>query len=148
MKTRFAPLLAVVFAAGCQSLQDVEVMELEGFWVASQARFVEIAAPKRNNLDILDLGFGVTMEFDAVGNFELTILPPDETGEQPEAVVGTMEIDGTKVVFVTGTGEGEVFRESEQMAIRLTAGLEFPFDERGPVPTRLLLVMDRTSGPQ
>lgn len=141
-RIQIAAIAMAGLTLGCQSLQSVEPNELEGFWVASQARFVEIAAPKRNNVDVIDLGYEVTMDFDEVGNFLLVITDPGgETGE----VVGTISIDGTDITFVTGTGEGEVFTEADQMAIRLTAGLTFNFGDGRDVPARLLLVMDRTN---
>ncbi len=137
--------IAAAISLGCQSLADVQPAELEGDWVASEARFVEIAAPKRNNIDIIDLGFEVEMDLDAGGNFVLKLFEPDDTFD---SVDGSLVIDGTKLEITTenGTGDGEVFLEDDQVAFRLTAGLEFDFgDGRGDVPARLLLMMDRTN---
>lgn len=136
---RRAVVLATVLV-GCQALTEVQPMELDGLWVASQARFVEIAAPKRNNIDIIELGYEVTMDFDADGNFDLQIVAPDGT---TAGGTGRIAIDGTDITFLSGTGGGEVFLEGEQMAIRLTTGLTFNFGDGRDVPARLLLVMDR-----
>lgn len=140
IRIQIAALAIAGLTLGCRSLQSVEPYELEGSWVASQARFVEIAAPKRNNVDILDLGYQVGMVFDDAGNFVLIITGP---GGEAAGASGKIAIDGTDITFVTGTGEGELFVESDQMAIRLTAGLTFNFGDGRDVPARLLLVMDR-----
>lgn len=136
---------AAILVAGCQSLADVQVAELEGHWVASQARFVEIAAPKRNNEDLIDLGYESEMQIDAVGNFVLIIFDPDE---EDDVVIGTLTTDGTDLTILTenGEGDGEVFLEDDQVAFRIEAGLTFDFGDGRIVDSRLLLVMDRTSG--
>ncbi len=140
---------ALAFAAttvttltGCVELNSVEVHELEGLWVADQARYVEIAAPKRNNVDILDLGFEVTMDIDAAGNFTILVIDPSEG---PDLIVGRLTVDGSALVIVTenGEGDGEVFLEDDQVAFRLTGGIEFDFGDDRIVDARLLLVLDR-----
>ncbi|MFV1986880.1 MAG: hypothetical protein ACC682_06345 [Gemmatimonadota bacterium] len=145
-------LLARVFVAaaatafsGCVELNSVEVQELEGLWVADQARYVEIAAPKRNNVDILELGFEVTMDIDPNGNF--TILVIDPAGDA-DSIVGNVTVDGAELAVVTedGAGDGEVFLEEDQVAFRLTGGIEFDFGDDRVVPARLLLVLDRVRG--
>jgi hypothetical protein len=141
------PIAAIAIAGltlGCQSLQSVEPHELEGDWVASQARFVEIAAPKRNNVDLIDLGYEIDMTLDASGNFLLGVLPPESS---PNVIPGSLVISGTKLEVTTdgGTGDGEVFLQGEQVAFRLVAGFTHDFgDGRGEIPARLLLVLDRT----
>ena len=127
---------------GCVELNSVEVHELEGLWVADQARYVEIAAPKRNNVDILDLGFEVTMDIDALGNFTILVIDPEEG---PDITIGALTVDGSELVVVTedGEGDGEVFLEDDQVAFRLTGGIEFDFGDDRVVDARLLLVMDR-----
>lgn len=141
-----APVLtaAVFLQTGCVELNSVEVQELEGLWLADQARYVEIAAPKRNNVDILDLGYEVTMELDASGNFTILIVEPEDG---VDLIVGSITVDGSALVMTTedGSGDGEVFLEDEQVAFRLTGGLEFDFGDGRVVPARLLLVMDRTN---
>jgi len=131
--------------SGCVQLNSVEVQELEGLWVADQARYVEIAAPKRNNVDILDLGFEVTMNIDAAGNFTILVTEPPDIDD---LIVGNLTVDGSALVVVTenGEGDGEVFLEDDQIAFRLTGGIEFDFGDDRVVPARLLLVLDRVSG--
>jgi hypothetical protein len=138
-----AGLLALAPLAACLELNSVEVQELEGFWVAEQARYVEIAAPKRNNVDLLDLGYEVTMDIDAAGNFAILVIEP-EAGAG--FIGGTLTVDGSSIQIVTddGEGDGEVFLEGDQVAFRLTGGLTFDFGDNRVVPARLLLVMDRS----
>ena len=139
-------IVAIGLVAGCRSLQEVQPAELEGEWTASQARYVEIAAPKRNNVDILDLGWEIEMTLDDSGNFVITAFPPEDP---PGLILGSLEISGTKlrVTTTTGSGDGEVFQEGDQVAFRLTGGLTWDFgDGRGDIPSRLLLVLERLGG--
>ena len=142
-----APLLAIGLGLSCRFANEVDIQELEGIWSATEARFVEIAAPKDNNVDIIEFGFTVSMIIDGSGGFILTITDPEES---TETVSGTMVVDGKDLVLTIDetTSTGEVFLEGEQVAFRLTAGLEFDFGHGEEVPTRLLLVMDRVSVPQ
>ena len=136
-------VLPVVFLLACEPVNSIEVQELEGTWIASQARFVEIAFPKRNNVDIIELGYEVTFDSDAQGSFVLVIDAPD--GSSLERV-GAMVVDGKNLTVTTDQAAtaGEVFKEGEQIAFRILAGLSYDFDGFGEeVPVRLLLVMDR-----
>jgi len=124
-----------------------KIEELEGFWVASQARFVSPLDEKNCNVDLIEGGYAVTMDIEASGGFTLTIDPPQPA---PTVVSGTMAWDGKDLTVTVGetTGLGEVFLEGDQVAFRLSAGLEYDFKGDGePIPARLLLVMDRVSGP-
>ncbi|MDH3734678.1 MAG: hypothetical protein OEU54_14205 [Gemmatimonadota bacterium] len=143
---RIALLAGATLVAGCRSLADVQVTDLEGQWIASQARFVEIAAPKRNNEDLIQLGWDVEMDIDGAGNFVLSLFIPDD---DDDIVLGSLTVtDGRQLGLLTenGEGEGEVFLEDDQVAFRLTAGLEFNFGDGRVVPSRLILVLDRTGG--
>ena len=138
---------APIVIAGCGSIAAVETADLEGFWIASQARFVEIAAPKRNNEDIILLGFEVEMQIDAAGNFVLTIFDPE--GEA-DSVVGILTVtDGRALTLATdnGAGQGEAFLQDDRVAFRLEAGLIFNFGDGRDVESSLLLVMDREGAP-
>ena len=136
-------VLPVVLLLACEPVNSIEVHELEGTWIASQARVVNIEFPKRNNVDIIEQGYEATFEADAQGSFLLTVDAPDGSSEE---TVGTMVVNGKSIAITTenGTGAGEVFKEDEQVAFRLEAGLTYDFDGFGEeVPVRLLLVMDR-----
>lgn len=143
MKAR-SLVLAALILTGCEPLADIETTDVAGTWVATQARYVEIAAPKRNNEDVLELGFDYTMTIDPAGDFVLLQQAPPEFDED-RLIPGTMEIDGTRLHVTTDTGEGdgEVFLQDDQVAFRITGGLTFNFGDGRDVPARLLLVMDR-----
>ena len=135
-----------VFAAttlACQPLTEVDPADLEGFWLAEEARWIEIEAPKRNNVDLIDRGYAITMDLDATGNFVILLVEP---GGALDIVTGVVVIDGTTLQVTTqnGTGDGDVFLEGDQVAFRLTGGFEFEFDDGRTVPARLLLVLNRT----
>lgn len=136
---------ALVSAQACEPVNSIEVEELAGTWIASQARFVEIAAPKRNNIDLIELDYEVTFIADATGSFDLFVDAPDD--EDDDFVTGVMIVDGKNLAITTdrgGSGAGEVFLEDDQVAFRLTAGLTYDFKGDGSeIPARLLLVMDR-----
>ncbi len=137
--------LGLAFLIGCESPTDVEVADLEGTWIATQARYVDEELPKENNTDILDLGYEVAFSSDGTGDFRMRIDDPDG-GSQ--FVTGTLVIDGTVVDVTTENGEstGEVFLENEQVAFSITAGLTFDFKGDGEeIPAKLVLVMDRIS---
>jgi hypothetical protein len=136
-------MLPVVFLMACEPVNSIEVQELEGTWIASQARVVNIEFPKRNNVDIIEQGYEATFEADAEGAFLLVVEAPDGTSEER---VGTMVVNGKSIAITTdtGSGAGEVFKQEEQVAFRLDVGLSYDFDGFGKeVPVRLLLVMDR-----
>jgi len=139
-------LLAVIgFTAGCESSTDVQVDDLEGTWIASQVRIVDIEVPKESNFDLIELGYQAIFVSTATGSF--TIRLDDPEGES-EFITGTLSTDGTDVVVETenGTSSGEVFLEDEQAALSITAGLTFDFKGDGTEkPAKLLLVMDRVS---
>jgi len=139
-------LLAVIgFTSGCESSTDVQVEDLEGTWIASQVRIVDIELPKESNFDLIELGYQAIFVSTATGSF--TIRLDDPEGES-EFITGTLVTDGTDVVVETenGTSSGEVFLEDEQAALSITAGLTFDFNENGEEkPAKLLLVMDRQS---
>jgi hypothetical protein len=148
MKKLAVSMIAVVaLTAGCKSATEVETTDLEGTWVASEARIVEIAAPKENNFDLIDLGYTAVFISDGSGAFEIFLESPED---ERERIAGTLEISGTDVVvtFPTSIGTGEVFVEDAQAALSLTGGLTFDFKGDGTEePAKLLLVMDRV-GPE
>ena len=41
------------FTSGCRSATEVETKDLQGAWVGTEVRIVEIAAPKENNFDLI-----------------------------------------------------------------------------------------------
>ena len=147
--TRFSTglllLSLVALGAGCASPTDVEVSDLQGRWLASEARFVDLEIPKENNTDIIQLGYTVVFVSDGSGDFVLRL---DDPEDETRFIRGTMAIDGTDVVVETddATGSGEVFLQDEQVALSLTAGLTFDFKGDGTErPAKLTLVMDRQS---
>jgi hypothetical protein len=147
MKKTFAiSVIAVMaLASGCKSATEVETTDLEGTWVASEARIVDIELPKENNFDLIQLGYTAVFASDGTGAFQLRLDSPEDDSE---VITGTLEIDGTDVAVTTanGTGTGEVFVEDQQAALSLTGGLTFDFKGDGTEkPAKLLLVMDRQS---
>jgi len=142
-KLAISMIVAVALAAGCKSATEVETTDLEGTWVASEARIVDIELPKESNFDLIDLGYTVVFVSDGTGAFLIRLESPEDDSE---LITGTLEIDGTNVVVTTdaNTGTGEVFVEGEQAALSLTGGLTFDFKGDGTEkPAKLLLVMDR-----
>ena len=147
MKKLFAAMIVLVGSAACQTPTDVELSDLEGSWIASEVRILEIAQPKENNFDLIQLGYTAGFVSDGTGAFVLRLLSPED---DDRIITGTMDIDGTKVVVTTAdaTGTGEVFLEDEQAALSLTGGLTFDFKGDGSEePAKLLMVMDRI-GPE
>jgi len=133
--------------SGCRSATEVETTDLQGAWVGTEVRIVEIAAPKENNFDLIELGYTAGFVSDGTGAFVLRLEGPED---DDRVITGTMDIDGTNVVVTTAnsTGTGEVFVQDEQAALSLTGGLTFDFKGDGTdVPAKLLMVMDRI-GPE
>ena len=141
-------IVAIVgLTSGCRSATEVETTDLEGTWVGTEARIVEIAAPKENNFDLLELGYTAGFVSDGTGAFVIRLVSPED---DDQVITGTMVIDGTDVAVTTadGTGTGEVFVQDEQAALSLTGGLTFDFKGDGSEePGKLLMVMDRI-GPE
>ena len=69
---------APIVIAGCGSIAAVETADLEGFWIASQARFVEIAAPKRNNEDIVGATSSTLSEGFHKGDVVRCVITPND----------------------------------------------------------------------
>jgi len=135
------PMLTVAVMAGCKSATDVQVNELQGTWIASQARYSGLEDAKNNNLDLIEEGFSVVFVSDAAGAFVITLTDPQSVDE---TISGQLEIDGTNLVVTGGIDRtGEVFLEGEQVAFSITGGLEVDFGNGQEIPARLLLVMDR-----
>jgi len=145
---RLYALGAVLLAASaCQSATDVEVSDLDGTWVATEARLEDLAGYKLGNIDLIGEGYNVAFSSPGDGTFALILAPPEG---DPGYVIGTMEIDGTRAAFTTAgsTTEGEVFYDPDdhQLALSLTGGLTYDFSGNGvEVPAKLLVVMDRVS---
>lgn len=142
---RLAVVSMLVAVAGCQSATEVLVTDLEGTWVASEARIENLEALKLGNFDLIELGYTVTFVSPGDGDFTLCLDPPDE---EAECLSGTMEIDGTDTTVTTteNVSSGEVFHQDDQAALSITAGLTYDFSGNGqPVPAKLLIVMDRVS---
>ena len=140
-----AMTVALIGLAACQTPTDVEVADLEGTWLASEVRIVDIEIPKENNFDLIDLGYTAVFVSDGTGAFQIRLESPED---ETEFITGTLVIDGTDVVVQTddATGTGEVFLEDEQAALSLTGGLTFDFKGDGTEkPAKLLLVMDRVT---
>ncbi len=137
--------VALMVLVGCQTPTDVEVSDLEGTWLASEVRIVDIEIPKENNFDLIDLGYTAVFVSDGTGAFQIRLESPED---ETEFITGTLVIDGTDVVVESDdvTGTGEVFLEDEQAALSLTGGITFDFKGDGTEkPAKLLLVMDRVT---
>jgi hypothetical protein len=140
-----AIVVALVAAVGCHSPTEVEVSDLQGTWVASEARFEDLAGFKLGNFDLIEEDYTVTFASPGDGDFTIRIAPPEG---DPEYIVGSLEIDGTDATVTTAESvtAGEVFHQDDQAALSITAGLTYDFSGNGQeVPTKLLLVMDRVS---
>jgi hypothetical protein len=138
-------MLAVALGLACRTTNEVELNQLQGIWNATEARFVDIESPKFNNVELIELGYSVSMIIQASGDFILMLEDPENTRT---TVIGTMVIDGKDIALTADgtTGSGEVFLEGDQVAFLLTAGFEFDFHGDGePIPSRLSLIMDRVS---
>ncbi|MCL7960557.1 MAG: hypothetical protein M8861_10215 [marine benthic group bacterium] len=144
---RLAVVSILLVAAGCQSATEVQITDLEGAWVASEARVEDLAGYKLGNFDLVEEGYTVTFVSPGDGRFTLSLIPPDG---DPQVIGGTMEIDGTDTMLTTdgSVTSGEVFHQDDQAALSLTAGLTWDFSGNGQeVPAKLLIVMDRI-GPE
>ena len=140
------PFLALALMAGCKSATEVFVEDLEGIWLASQARYSGVEDAKNNNYDLIENGFTVVFVSDGSGDYAIQLTDPEGLSE---FLTGTLTIDGTNIVIDPDdgtTGDGEVFLEGEQVAFSLTGGIEFDFNGDGrETDARLLLVMDRVA---
>lgn len=137
----------LLVATGCQSATEVEVSELDGTWVATEARLEDLAGFKLGNIDLIGEGYNVAFSSPGDGTFTLLLDPPEG---DPDYVTGTMEINGTRAVFTTAanTTDGQVFYDPDdyQLALSITGGLTYDFSGNGvEVPAKLLVVMDRVS---
>ena len=147
---KFAAVMIVAImslTSGCRSATEVETTDLQGAWVGTEVRILEIAQPKENNFDLIQLGYTAGFVSDGTGAFVLRLVSPED---DERVTTGTMDIDGTNVVVTTSTstGTGEVFVEGDQAALSLTGGLTFDFKGDGSEePAKLLMVMDRI-GPE
>ena len=150
MMKKFAAVMIVAImslTSGCRSATEVETTDLQGAWVGTEVRILEIAQPKENNFDLIQLGYTAGFVSDGTGAFVLRLVSPED---DERVTTGTMDIDGTNVVVTTSTstGTGEVFVEGDQAALSLTGGLTFDFKGDGSEePAKLLMVMDRI-GPE
>ncbi|MDP2469346.1 MAG: hypothetical protein Q8W46_00680 [Candidatus Palauibacterales bacterium] len=142
---RSAIVVALLGAIGCQSATEVYVSNLQGTWVASEARIENLAGYKLGNVDLIGLDYEVTFASPGNGDFTIRLDPPEGDSEY---ITGILEIDGTSTT-VTTTGSitsGEVFYQDEQAALSMTAGLTYDFSGNGQeVPAKLLIVMERVS---
>ena len=142
---RLAAAMVLLAASGCQSATEVQVTDLQGTWVASEARIENLEALKLGNFDLIELGYTVTFVSPGNGDFTLCLDPPDGDAD---CLSGTMEIDGTDTTVTTSENvtSGEVFYQDDQAALSITAGLTYDFSGNGQeVPAKLLVVMDRVS---
>ena len=133
--------------SGCRSATEVQTTDLEGAWVGTEVRIVDIEQPKESNFDLIELGYTTIFVSDGTGAFLIRLESPED---DDRLITGTLEINGTDVVVTTddATGTGEVFVEDDQAALSLTGGLTFDFKGDGTeVPAKLLMVMDRV-GPE
>jgi hypothetical protein len=139
-------IVAIIgLTSGCRSATEVETTDLQGAWVGTEVRIIEIAQPKENNFDLIQLGYSAGFVSDGTGAFVIRLVSPED---EDQVINGRMDIDGTNVVVTTdtSTGTGEVFVQDDQAALSLTGGLTFDFKGDGTeVPAKLLMVMDRIS---
>lgn len=135
-----AVLASLALAPGCLVVNDVEVSDLVGDWIATQAR---LANPSDLNetIDITELGWEVTLRIGSDGSYTTTLLEP---GEPPFVRTGTLTVEnGKDLIFERSdglAGSGEVFLEDDQVAFRFD---EFPNPIEESNTVTLLLVMVR-----
>lgn len=149
MTRRLAPAVVIgglLVGSGCSIATDVELADLVGTWTASEARLAD-AANLNETLDILALGWAVSLAIEASGTYTLTVEQP---GEAPDVRTGSIVVENGKDLVLTRpqgqTGEGEVFLEDGQAAFLFDefAGLTADIYGTGePIPVTLLLVMER-----
>ena len=133
--------------SGCQSTTDVEINDLNGTWVATEARLEDLESFKLGNIDLIAAGYEVGFSSPGNGEFTLVLDPPDE---DPDYVTGVMEINGTRATFTTDDNvtNGNVFYDPDdrQLALSITGGLTYDFSGNGnEKPAKLLVVMDQVS---
>jgi hypothetical protein len=138
------PVMAVLLMAACNSPTDVTAGDLEGTWIASQARYSGLEDQKNNNFDLIENGYTVVFTSDGTGDFAIELTDPDGVSS---FITGTLDFSGTAVTVTREgiTQAGEVFLEDDQVAFSLTSGIEFDFGNGQETPARLLLVMNRES---
>ena len=146
---RLAPaavLAGALAGSGCLVATDVELADLVGDWTASEA---QLADPDNLNevVDVIALGWEVTLSIEASGAYVFTIVRP---GEEPDVRPGTVAVENGKDLVLTNfqgvAGTGEVFLEHDQVAFMFDefAGLTGDIYGTGePIPVTLLLVMER-----
>jgi hypothetical protein len=140
---------AVLLASlGCQPATDVEIDDLDGTWVATEARIEDLEGYKLGNVDLIAAGWNVAFSSPGNGEFTLVLDPPDAPDVQ--GITGVMEISGTRATFTTdaGVSTGDVFydRDDHQLALSITGGLTYDFSGNGTEkPAKLLVVMDQVS---
>ena len=145
-----ATAVALAGLTACKSITNsVEVAEITGFWVASDALFAEVGN-LNNREDLVRLGWTVTTEIEADGSYATVLIEPVEPGLVRDSLVGVLTIENRKDVKITRgdntVGEGEVFLEGDQVAFLFDETAGFTWDVRGNgtrVPVTLQLVMDR-----
>ena len=143
-------VIALLGVMSCKSITNsVELADITGFWVASDALFAE-AGNLNNRVDLTRLGWTVTMEIESDGTYVTVLIEPVEPGAAPDSLVGVMTVENGKDVTLTRNnnevGNGEVFLEGDQVAFLFdeTAGLRWDVRGNGtPVTVTLQLVMDR-----
>lgn len=134
-----AGVAVLAVAPGCLVVNDVQVSDLVGDWIATQAR---LANPSDLNetVDITELGWEVTLQIASDGSYTTSLFEPSEP---PFVRTGTLTVENGKDLIVERDGfrgTGEVFLEDDQVAFRFD---EFPNPiQEGNIVT-LLLVMVR-----
>lgn len=135
-------------ALGCQPATDVEIDQIQGTWVATEARLEDLEGYKLGNVDLIAEGWNVAFSSPGNGEFTLVLDSPDDPGVQ--GITGVMEINGTRATFTTETNvtNGDIFFDTDdhQLALSITGGLTYDFSGNGnEKPAKLLVVMDQVS---
>ena len=135
-----AGVAVLAAATGCLVVNDVEVSDLVGDWIAAETR---LANPSDLNetVDITELGWDVTLQIASDGAYTTTLF---EAGEPQIVRMGIMTVENGKDLILERSdgvvGTGEVFLEGDQVAFRFD---EFPNPIEGESTVSLLLVMVR-----
>jgi hypothetical protein len=130
----------LALAPGCLVVNDVEVSDLVGDWIATQAR---LANPDDLNetVDITELGWEVTIQIESDGAYTTVLQEP---GAAPITNTGTLTVENGKDLILARSdgfvGTGEVFLEDDQVAFRFDE-ISDPIQEGNIVS--LLVVMVR-----
>ncbi len=138
LRTLIAPLLAVIFVAGCGDSTREEVAEaLAGTWNATSVVFTN-KANSSETFDLLAAGESANITFTAAGGFSGSFTD----------LGGTFVVEGTNLI-ITNTGESDPETVAFTLSgntLTLTVDDEFDFDDDGVDESASLIIVLQKTG--